>query len=290
MKPEKSFDKVIVIGGTGLLFQVVDVINEYEVAPKVEVYECNSNGLKKKRDSSYEYYKVDNKKELMEVLQKEESKALVLSVMNPYIITEAVVLKENLLVVNVHHALLPKHRGRNAEAWAIYEGDSEAGITWHRINAGVDTGDIYIQKSVPIDDKMTSIKLLTKLNEVAVSGLQEILTSGFETLTPVKQRQNIEGQLHLNKDVPNNGYLDLSWSVGQMSYFLRAMDYGILYVLGKPKVRWNEEDYVFSSYRIIACQQEIMDSVMMDPETKSMKIIKDGVEITLNKMKRMERR
>ena len=47
--------------------------------------------------------------------------------------------------VNLHPALLPRHRGPIPMAWALREGDTHFGLTWHRMDADFDTGPILAQ-------------------------------------------------------------------------------------------------------------------------------------------------
>jgi methionyl-tRNA formyltransferase len=54
--------------------------------------------------------------------------------------------------VNQHLSCLPRHRGPHPLAWAVREGDSVFGVTWHRMDASFDTGPILAQDTVPIDD------------------------------------------------------------------------------------------------------------------------------------------
>ena len=59
--------------------------------------------------------------------------------------------------VNQHPAKLPRHRGPIPLSWALREGDPEFGITWHRMDAELDTGPILAQTSIPILDEETTI-------------------------------------------------------------------------------------------------------------------------------------
>ena len=59
--------------------------------------------------------------------------------------------------VNQHPAKLPRHRGPIPLSWALREGDAEFGITWHRMEADLDTGPILAQTTVPILDEETTI-------------------------------------------------------------------------------------------------------------------------------------
>ena len=61
--------------------------------------------------------------------------------------------------INYHPSLLPKYRGGSAIAWAIICGEKETGVTIHYIDEGVDTGDIILQESVPIDEEDTTVTL-----------------------------------------------------------------------------------------------------------------------------------
>jgi methionyl-tRNA formyltransferase len=54
--------------------------------------------------------------------------------------------------LNGHPSLLPRHRGPVPIAWAIRNGDTEVGITFHRMDAELDTGAILAQASHPLGE------------------------------------------------------------------------------------------------------------------------------------------
>lgn len=280
----RRFEKVIVIGGTGLLYQAAEIMLNAEISDEVWVYECNRNGIAKKVNDRINIKVTEGKKALMSVLAAEKSDSLVLSVMNPYIITEEVVNNPALLILNLHHAILPYHRGRNCEAWAIFNGDTEAGITWHKVNCGVDTGEIYLQKKVPITEKTTSLRLLTQLNKASMEGLNELIDMGFDNLSVTAVNDSDIGELHLLKDLPDNGELLLEKSGEHISRFLRSMDYGILGVLGTPFVIFNGSKYQWKSYTIVS-NEESEDSVTLNVEENALYIKKKSISIILKQLK-----
>ena len=53
-------------------------------------------------------------------------------------------------VVNGHPALLPRYRGPNPIGWALRNGDAELGFSFHRMDAGFDTGPLLAQGSAPL--------------------------------------------------------------------------------------------------------------------------------------------
>jgi methionyl-tRNA formyltransferase len=52
--------------------------------------------------------------------------------------------------LNVHAGKLPAYRGRNIINWAIINGETEIGVTVHLVDHGIDTGDILLQRLLPI--------------------------------------------------------------------------------------------------------------------------------------------
>jgi methionyl-tRNA formyltransferase len=61
--------------------------------------------------------------------------------------------------LNLHFALLPHHRGVSPIAWAILEGDAEAGVTLHHMVPAIDAGDVVARRAVPIGPETTAREL-----------------------------------------------------------------------------------------------------------------------------------
>jgi methionyl-tRNA formyltransferase len=79
--------------------------------------------------------------------------------------------------VNGHPSLLPRHRGPTPIAWAIRTGDEEIGITFHRMDAELDTGPILAQRAYPLGEPEEPDAFYAKFGPVAISEtLVEALT------------------------------------------------------------------------------------------------------------------
>ncbi|MEQ5205156.1 formyltransferase family protein, partial [Providencia rettgeri] len=82
-------------------------------------------------------------------------------------------LSEELLALapkgafNLHGSLLPKYRGRAPINWALLNGESETGVTLHKMVAKADAGDIVAQEKVAITDTDTALTLHAKVREAA---------------------------------------------------------------------------------------------------------------------------
>jgi phosphoribosylglycinamide formyltransferase-1 len=66
-------------------------------------------------------------------------------------------------VLNVHPSLLPEFRGLNAQRQAIDSGATVTGATVHRVDAGMDTGDILLQESLSIEPGESAEALAARL-------------------------------------------------------------------------------------------------------------------------------
>lgn len=93
----------------------------------------------------------------------------------PWLIPDEALAVPRLGAVNMHPALLPRHRGPIPTAWAVRSGDSVYGITWHRMEGAFDTGPILAQTSVPADpDDADMMVVGPRLGEAALRLLPEV--------------------------------------------------------------------------------------------------------------------
>lgn len=94
------------------------------------------------------------------------------------------ILKKDILnlpkygCLNIHASLLPKYRGAAPINWAIIHGEKETGITIMKMDEGLDTGDMLLKESIPInedDDYITIHDELSQLGgELIVKAINKI--------------------------------------------------------------------------------------------------------------------
>jgi methionyl-tRNA formyltransferase len=77
--------------------------------------------------------------------------------------------------LNVHASLLPKYRGAAPVQWAIAQGETVTGVTTMRIDAGLDTGDILLQREIPIAPEDTADTVAPKLASIGADLMVETL-------------------------------------------------------------------------------------------------------------------
>jgi phosphoribosylglycinamide formyltransferase-1 len=80
-------------------------------------------------------------------------------------------ITELFFVVNIHPALLPKYGGKGMYGRHVHEeviasGDTESGITIHRVNQRYDEGDIIFQATCPVVPGDTPELLAARIHEL----------------------------------------------------------------------------------------------------------------------------
>ncbi len=72
--------------------------------------------------------------------------------------------------INLHASLLPKYRGA-----AIANGETTTGLTTMRIDAGMDTGDMFLQEEIEIAPEETAPELAKSMSEAGAPFMAETL-------------------------------------------------------------------------------------------------------------------
>jgi len=79
--------------------------------------------------------------------------------------------------INVHGSLLPKYRGAAPIQWAIARGETVTGVTTMRIDEGLDTGDMLMQREMDILPDDTAVTLAPRMAAIGAELLVETLAA-----------------------------------------------------------------------------------------------------------------
>ena len=117
--------------------------------------------------------------------------------------------------LNLHASLLPRYRGAAPIQWAIARGESVTGVTTMRIDAGLDTGDILLQKEIPIAPQDTAVTLAPRMAAIGAELMVETLRGlqagtvhprpqdhARATLAPILKKE--DGQIDFQRYGPGN--------------------------------------------------------------------------------------
>lgn len=124
--------------------------------------------------------------------------------------------------LNFHDSLLPRFTGFSPVLWALISGESEFGLTVHRMDSGLDTGDILVQRSVPIGPTDTGTELVLRGMELIPDVLAEAL-SALESGSAVWRPQNKSERTFCHKRSERDSALDWARPAEVLERFVRAL-------------------------------------------------------------------
>ena len=92
--------------------------------------------------------------------------------------------------LNVHASLLPRWRGAAPVERAIMAGDSETGVSIMQLDAGLDTGPVYMRRQMALDDSTTGSALTSALASLGAGALLDTLDA-LPDLAPARQNDRL---------------------------------------------------------------------------------------------------
>jgi methionyl-tRNA formyltransferase len=143
--------------------------------------------------------------------------------------------------INVHFSLLPKYRGAAPVNWAIVRGEAKTGVTTMKMDVGLDTGDILLQREIEIGKDETSIELMQKLSCLGADLLSETLAM-FDELTALPQNDDAATFAPLMKK--EDGLIDWNLTAAEIANRVRGFQpfpTSYTHLHGKKLTVWKTE-------------------------------------------------
>jgi len=124
--------------------------------------------------------------------------------------------------LNIHASLLPRWRGAAPIQRAIEAGDQATGICIMQMEAGLDTGPVLNQQSIPIDKTDTSISLQARLAKLGAECIEQTLHQISQGQLPPAQPQDHAQASYAHKITKGEAEIDWSESAQQIEQRIRA--------------------------------------------------------------------
>lgn len=150
-----------------------------------------------------------------------------LSIANLRLIPDEVLALPSKGAINFHDGPLPRYAGLNTPAWAIINGETQHGVSWHLIEGGVDEGDLLAQRMIDIAADETAFSLNSKCYAAGMDSFASVLAQ-LEAGTLDRQPQDLGQRSYFAKDKrpDNHGMLDFTQSAEALSALVRGLDFG----------------------------------------------------------------
>lgn len=169
------------------------------------------------KEKSVTVHKPANQDELAAIVQNMD---LVITIGYGVIIKEEILNLPKYGFINLHFSLLPRWRGAAPVQRAVEAGDLTTGVTVFKLDKGMDTGPIYLQKEIAISGGATSESLLQELSQLGAPVVMEAISAISQGQSPLKQSEI--GSSRAEKLSKEEGRIDWKMSAAEIDRKIRA--------------------------------------------------------------------
>ena len=174
------------------------------------------------------------------------------------------------LVINLHFSLLPEYRGGYPQVHAMIDNKTFHGVTIHKMDEGIDTGDIISQKKFVIFENDTGKDMFQRCVEVGFELFKETWKNIKKNkITFTKQDLN-KGKFHYKK-IPNNRQINWDWDANHIDRFIRALTF--------PPHPFPHTYYKNNKIEIIKIKVYNSGKMILGKGGKILKISNRGIEV-----------
>jgi methionyl-tRNA formyltransferase len=125
-------------------------------------------------------------------------------------------------VLNMHGGKIPEYRGANVLQWAIINGESELGITWHELVKEVDAGPIWAECAIDMPAEATALEMRTRMIEAGLE-LFETAWRRFVTRDYTPRLANLDSGKIWPSRKPEDGRIEADWREQKVHDMVRAL-------------------------------------------------------------------
>jgi len=190
------------------------------------------------------------------------------SIANLTVIPEDILALPARGAINFHDGPLPDMAGLNTPVWALLSGAPSHAITWHRMVAGIDTGDILVTREIAVDADETAHSLNAKCYAAGLEGFAELLDRiETGTLSPRPQDRAARRYFAADRQPEGAAYLDFGRPAADSARMIRALDFGGYWnPVALPRLRLGDETVFVRAGHVVdipvgdgACPGEVLD-------------------------------
>ncbi|MDX6426440.1 MAG: methionyl-tRNA formyltransferase [Gaiellaceae bacterium] len=139
----------------------------------------------------------------------------------PWLIPAEAIAVPALGIVNGHPSLLPRYRGPFPIAWAVRNGETEIGMSYHLMDAQFDTGNVLAQQPIPLAEDETEETLFARFPALT----WELLSIVFDRLARGDRGDPQEGGEYQGAFEDDYRFVDLTQTAEEVHRQTRAWSF-----------------------------------------------------------------
>jgi methionyl-tRNA formyltransferase len=217
--------KVVLLGAKNIGFECLKILNENSNRLNYKIVGVLTNS----RGDEIKQYSNDNNIKLLDSLEDYLSLKevdIALSIQYHEILKREHIKKAKELIINLHMAPLPEYRGCNQFSFAMINKDKIFGTTIHKLEEGIDSGDILFEDrfDIPKDcwvEELYSITFEKSIN-LFRNSIDKIINHDIKPIKQTEYMKDRSCSIHYRNEMDKLKIIDLSWSKDKIERYVKA--------------------------------------------------------------------
>ena len=205
------------------------------------------------------------------------------SVANLEVLPASLVQRARKLAINFHDGPLPRYAGLNATSWALINGETEHGITWHEMTDRVDAGRIVRQHRFAIAPGENALGMNARCYEAGLAAFTQIagdVARGELALSAQSGERTYFGR---DKRPDVLGTIDFLRSARNIVNLVNALDYGTYAnPLARPKLMLADRLVIVHGARIAAATSKAPPGTVIGVQAGAMTVATADGDVELS--------
>lgn len=161
-----------------------------------------------------------NDKEVLDAIKKNDIDWLFIIGWSQ-IASKEIVESPNLGVIGAHPTLLPVGRGRAAIPWAILKKEEKTGVSFFKMDEGVDTGDILGQYVIPLNTQINATVLYKAVNDAHIKLINQLWDDLIQNKLILKPQDHAKATYWKGRK-PVDGIISSHMTMDEVDCLVRA--------------------------------------------------------------------
>ena len=212
------------------------------------------------------------------------------SIANLRLIPDAVLHRAKRAAINFHDGPLPEYAGLNVTSWAIINQEPTHAVTWHYMEAGVDTGDVLIRRPIDVAPDETAFTLNTKCFEAGLNSFEDLIQAlETDAVDPVPQDLSQRTYYGRNQPPPCDGVVPWRWTADRIDALVRGLDFGgYRNPLGTPKCLIDDEAYQIEQLDVLPQSSERAPGTVAEADEEQIVIATGSHDVALRALQTLD--
>jgi methionyl-tRNA formyltransferase len=185
-----------------------------------------------------------------------------LSIFSNIIVPKSYLKMPKQMCINLHPGILPFYRGINVISGVIFNKERFTGLTLHKMEEKIDSGEIILIKKININNHETAFTLANKLKKKVPGLINFFFNKKIKKNKILLHSNNSNLCKKFPKYIPNNGLMNLNENALDILNIFKASFYGpYISSWGKLKININNINYIIKDLRILRKKKKLQKEI-----------------------------